>query len=1080
MHSDEAAGHRPKRSHAIATSFPSSTHPDRGPWEPAIRLPMPARPDEELVQHARALRGIARALVDADDADDVFQEAATQALQRPPTQSTSMFGWLSGVVRNRARKHHESARRRQSREQVVGERTLANTNAPPSPLAAAVHRETIARLAQALLALAQPYQDTVLLRYYEGLTPQQIAERTNTSLATVKSRLARGLALLRERLDADDRGGPGWRPAFAVAFGMHQQAGVASIATLGILLMASKLMLAAIVAVVLALWLWPFGEALPPAPVSQRSAQAAQKVGADAASDAAITKSNREAVASEVAPEEPGTLPADGVTFAGRCIDELGVPLADVHIVARTRARDGGRALADIKLTTGSDGTFVVTLPIADKHYQNLLLTAEGRCEVAGSKHEATAGERLELGDVVVPFARRLRGVVVDEQGTAQSGIAVQLYRSRDQGDSRRVLDVFMPSSPVVTDSSGAFAFQHTLAPGSYQLGLNNRALVDKNAARLDLTDEPFFRELCLVVGPPPPACKGIVVRNDGSPIARARVSLGDASTSTGPDGRFSLQPNPNHGTGPRRVDCSADGFQRHAGVTWPYGDPAEVRIVLRPNVAIIVRAIDGRTGRPLERYSARIVQPNGWSGGFEPATTHPGGTCRIDAAVGDYFVIVRPEQEELQESCFVSATLSSDGDTEVTITLSPVQQRRIVVTDDGQPVAGVNVQLLDPGTTTVRLHTETWPLDEAPLSGPPLVRILQEVTTDDAGTAQLRGPKGPLALRLTGEQRAPRIVQPIVLDGDGDLVVEMPRGATLRGRLVPQRVALALLAAAEPKPNVKTEPFGIELISSNFETMHRFFDLPFACEPDGTFTIVGIPEGTWHVRVGTNRRGYAACKVVLRNEETLEQDVDVSALEPVEINLRILVDGSPAADAFVNCLAQHAIDSFGNRSGGGSRGRTDSEGRFSFITQVGDFDVHLSCKTKAGESMRLMPHFRVDRPGAQEILLDLHTGSLDLTLLQPDGTPAVGVPIREQGRPYGDSWQTDQAGRLFLEHSLVGTQALEVRPRSLTSNEQRNAFSRQNGYQTLEREFVTIGTITVLPGAAVPQTITLPASWDR
>ena len=1043
---------------------------------------MPARPDEELVQHARALRGIARALVDASDVDDVFQEAATQALQRPPTQSTSMFAWLSGVVRNRARKHHESARRRQSREQAVGERTLANANETPSPLAAAVHRETIARLDQALLALPQPYQDTVLLRYYEGLTPQQIAERTNTSLATVKSRLARGLALLRERLDADDRSGAGWRPAFAVAFGMQQQTGVASIATLGILLMASKLMLAAIVAVVLGLWLWPFGEALPPAPVSQRAAQTAQKVGADAAGDAALAKSNREAVASEVAPEEPGTLPADGVTFAGRCVDELGVPLADVHIVARTREGDGGRALATSNLTTGSDGTFVVTLPLADKCYQNLALTSEGRCKVEGSKHGATVGERIELGDVVVPFARRVSGVVVDEQGMPQAGVGLSVRRDRDAaGMARRMLDVIMwDSTAAVTDSNGAFAFEHAMGPGAYGLGLDHRSFVDRSASRLDLTNEPFLRELRLVVGPPPPICSGIVVRNDGVPVAGASIGLGDSTCRTGSDGRFSLQPKPGY-DGPRRVSCYAEGFQRHKGLMWPYGDTAEVRFVLRANTAIVVHAIDARTGQPLERYAARIVNPTGWEGGFAAATTHPGGACRIPALAGEYFVIVRPEEDELQESRFVPATLSGDDDTEVTITLSPVQQRRIVVTDDGQPVAGVNVQLLDPGSTTVRLDTETWPLDEAPLSGLPLVRILQEVTTDDAGMARLRGPKGPLALRLTGEQRAPRIVQPIVLDGDGDLVVEMPRGATLRGRLVPQRVALALLTNASPKANVEREPFGIELIRPDGEMLHRYLEAPFACEQDGTFTIVGIPEGTWYVRVGTNRGGYyTGCKVELQNGETLEQEVDVSRIEPAQVTLRVLVAGSPPLEAFVNCHARNAVDSFGNRLGGGAMGRCDTDGRFSFTTRVGDFYAMLSLTLATGESMRLNPHFRVDRPGKQEILLDLQTGSLDLTLLRPDGTPAIGVTVQEQGEVAGYIGMTDEAGKIVLEHFLVGTLALEVRPRSLTTNEQRNAFSRQNGYQALEREFVTIGTITVLPGAAVPQTITLPASWDR
>ena len=1041
---------------------------------------MPTRPDEELIQHARALRGIARALVDAGDVDDVIQETAAQVLQRPPNQVASRFGWLSGVVRNRARKHYRSEQRRQQREQVVGGRALAMQGAPPSPLAAAVHRETIARLDAALLALPQPYQDTVLLRYYESLTPPQIAERTSTSLATVKSRLARGLALLRDRLDAGDHKGSSWRPALVAAFGIPQKAKVASIATLGICLMASKLVLAALAAVVLGLWLWPSGEALPPTNASPPAAQNEQDAGENVLDDGGATVSKREAVANEGTPVAPVTQPADGVTFTGRCVDQLGVPLAGVQVNARTRARDGGFAQASVAQTTGSDGTFVVTLPIVDKCYQHLELTADGRCDVDGTKHDAVAGEQHELGDVVVPLARRVRGVIVDEQGNPQSGVRIGIQRERVGGNARRILEAASRSSDAETDSFGVFVFANAMAPGMHFFSLDRRSLVDKNASRIDLTDEPLLRELLLVVGPSPPTCSGIVVRSDGSPIAKASIRLDNSTTSSGPDGRFALQPKPDYGRGPRRVYGTAEGFQHHEGVLWPYGDPTEVRIVLRPNVAIVVHALDGRTGRPLERYAARVVHPNGWSGGFQPPVTHHGGTCRIPKPAGQYFVIVRPEQDELQESCFVPVTLAKDTDAEASITLWPSQQRRIVVTEKGLPVAGATVQLLDPGSNVVRLDSETWPLDEAPLSGPPLIRILQVVTTDATGAALLRGPKGALALRLTGEQRAPHIVQPIHLEGEGDLLVEMPRGATLRVRLVPQRIALALLAAAKPKPNQTSKPFGIELIRDGGEKMHRFLEAPFPCEPDGSFAIAGIPEGTWHVRVGTGLRGYAACKVELRNGETLECEVDVTTLEPANVTLRILVDGTPAAGAYVNCLARHPIDSFGNRPGGGANGRSDANGLFQFDSRVGDFYVNLSCTTPEGKSMRLMPQFRIERPGAQEILLDLQTGSLDLTLLRPDGTPAVGVPVRVHGRPYGDFWQTDETGRLFVEHYVVGTLMLEVRPRSLATGEQRSAFAQKNGHASLESQYLTIGTVHVLPGAGAAQTITLPASWKR
>jgi hypothetical protein len=54
--------------------------------------------------------------------------------------------------------------------------------------------------------LEEPYQEAVLLRYYEGLSPKEIAARTSAPIATVRSRLQRALDQLRSRLDRESGG----------------------------------------------------------------------------------------------------------------------------------------------------------------------------------------------------------------------------------------------------------------------------------------------------------------------------------------------------------------------------------------------------------------------------------------------------------------------------------------------------------------------------------------------------------------------------------------------------------------------------------------------------------------------------------------------------------------------------------------------------------------------------------------------------------------------------------------------------------------------------------------------------------
>src|SRR5690606_22732139 len=84
-------------------------------------------------------------------------------------------------------------------------------------------KRVLRRVSDALLALDEPYQSTLLLRYYEGLTPTEIARRTDVPLATVKRRLQRGLARLRTRLD-EDAPRASWMSALCALTGIERAA----------------------------------------------------------------------------------------------------------------------------------------------------------------------------------------------------------------------------------------------------------------------------------------------------------------------------------------------------------------------------------------------------------------------------------------------------------------------------------------------------------------------------------------------------------------------------------------------------------------------------------------------------------------------------------------------------------------------------------------------------------------------------------------------------------------------------------------------------------------------------------------
>ena len=65
-----------------------------------------------------------------------------------------------------------------------------------------VHEEIRARVEEELRQVSEPYRTTVILRDLEEMSYEEIAEITQVSLGTVKSRLTRGREALRRRLTA--------------------------------------------------------------------------------------------------------------------------------------------------------------------------------------------------------------------------------------------------------------------------------------------------------------------------------------------------------------------------------------------------------------------------------------------------------------------------------------------------------------------------------------------------------------------------------------------------------------------------------------------------------------------------------------------------------------------------------------------------------------------------------------------------------------------------------------------------------------------------------------------------------------
>jgi RNA polymerase sigma-70 factor (ECF subfamily) len=168
---------------------------------------------EALVQaHERELYQLAhRLLRDREEAMDATQEAFLRAFRALPRfrGEASLRTWLYGITLNVCRNHlGAAARRHHQREEPLtwhddegGERARPLGDPAPSPEQEAWAGELRLALERALSALPPDHREVVVLREVQGLDYEEMAAVLGCALGTVRSRLARARAALRQALE---------------------------------------------------------------------------------------------------------------------------------------------------------------------------------------------------------------------------------------------------------------------------------------------------------------------------------------------------------------------------------------------------------------------------------------------------------------------------------------------------------------------------------------------------------------------------------------------------------------------------------------------------------------------------------------------------------------------------------------------------------------------------------------------------------------------------------------------------------------------------------------------------------------
>lgn len=551
---------------------------------------------ERLLRHARWVRALAgQLIVDHALADDVAQETLLHALEQPPPQREWRRAWLATVARHVAASFGRSRQRRAARE-----RRCAPHESLPS--AHDVVAETLLHheLVGALLAQPEPYRTALLSHWFEGRKPAAIAREFGVPVETVRTRLKRGLELLRAELLRRRAGGVGGLIAFvalldgsaraaamqAIAAGSSVATGAATAAATGVaasiaakfiggvggvVAMTMRMKLVAGVAVVVlasaALWIGTAQEGLP-RPVREASSHTAVRYIADPAALDAGAALERDPAARRSADRtaEGATAPRGGIR--GHVIDGRGAAVvgARVGLLAPLPREEFGAphppaidfALREPSVLTAVDGSFelpTATLAEGASALFDVAATASGWLPAIWRAAKPT--DEVVL---VLRSGRRVGGVVRNLAGEPVAGATL---RWRFEGRRRFV-------ATAISGADGRYDFADVLMDRDDDTVVPGSAWFDARAVGFApstfLPDESFGLradgrqeiDVWMVRGA---TVRGRVIdRETGAPLANAEIWLQpwdrraggvERRTTSASDGRFTLAGLPAWGVTP-------------------------------------------------------------------------------------------------------------------------------------------------------------------------------------------------------------------------------------------------------------------------------------------------------------------------------------------------------------------------------------------------------------------------------------------------------------------------------------------------------------------------------------------------
>jgi RNA polymerase sigma factor (sigma-70 family) len=649
---------------------------------------------DDLVAQSRFLRALARRLIrDEHGAEDLVQDTLVVALENGVPAGRRQMAWLAGILKNLVRMSIRSDARRRRREELAAPRL------PADPADVAARLEAQDRLLQAVRDLPEPYRATLVARFFDEMSAEEIARSEGVPASTVRTRTRRGLAMLRERLDGESGNRRAWvialLPIARLPVPTIAAAAMSSTITTGAILMSAKKMLALGVVVLLLATggTVTYLASTDDEPATTRADRSAAIVERDEREAPPPTKA--------LLPEPVDLAAADrDLDLHGQLTDRGGAPVAGATLEAlsypwrRSSVLNvpGHDEIVVVRATKSArDGTF--SLRLSRGRLVDLRIRAEGLAETTIASCQA--GERV---DAVLTAGAEILFRCTDDAGRPIENVEINMRRSLAK--SRSTLE-----RRGSTNERGQVLIT-ALTPGRVTVFAEHavhgfRGLPSRDLPAIDVPTEgritidiafPAGRTVfgfvkdAITLAPIPGASVGV-----GWPLRRA--------TRSDAHGRFAI---PGWVDGDwTDIHVIAEGYGRQ-GRTVPR--EGEVEFALFPGDVVTGRIVD-HEGVPVTDALVSAVASNGSGPGHEIDTrscqSGPDGRFRLTSLrrdIGDHrLVVLSPGHAKLLFP--FSPTEDGPGTIDLgdlTLPTARAIEGRIL-DGDGRPVAGVRIMIATP-----------------------------------------------------------------------------------------------------------------------------------------------------------------------------------------------------------------------------------------------------------------------------------------------------------------------------------------------------------------------------------------------